>query len=110
MIKMALNKRPFFRYSIYQLETIVENRQLHEDMSDILYELSFRRTSRAKTLQRKLSNGDYKRQVDKTASPTMTNQSQSNQFNEKPPKVEDKSFSVYLPLIIFFILILIIFN
>ena len=48
-------KRPFFRFSIYQLETIVENRQPHEDMSDITFELSFRRTSKAKSLLKKLS-------------------------------------------------------
>lgn len=103
---MASNKRPFFRYSIYQLETIVENRQLHEDMSDILYELSFRRTSRAKTLQRKLSNGDYKRQVDKTASPTMTNQSQHNFFNKKKINAEEKSTGDFIPLIIILLIVL----
>ena len=104
---MASSKRPFFRYSIYQLETIVENRQLHEDMSDILYELSFRRTSRAKSLLRKLSNDEYKKEINKTPQSKITNQSQTNQFNEKPPKVEEKSFGDYLPLIIIFFLIVI---
>lgn len=108
---MASSKRPFFRYSIYQLETIVENRQLHEDMSDILYELSFRRTSRAKSLLRKLSNGEYKKEINKTPQSKITNQSQINKFSEKPPKVEEKSFGDYLPLIVIvFIAIIFLFN
>lgn len=97
---MASSKRPFFRYSIYQLETIVENRQPHEDMSDIIYELSFRRTSRAKSLLRKLSNGEYKKEIKKTLQSKITNQSQSNQFNEKPPKVKESSSNDFILLII----------
>ena len=103
---MASSKRPFFRYSIYQLETIVENRQLHEDMSDILYELSFRRTSRAKSLLRKLSNGEYKKEINKTPQSKITNQSQINQFSEKPPKIEEKSSSDFIPLIIILLVVL----
>ena len=63
---MASIKCPFFRYSMYQRETIVENRQPHEDMADIIYELACRRTSRAKSLLRKFSNGEYNKEIKKT--------------------------------------------
>jgi len=102
---MSTSKRPFFRYSIIQLETIVEKRQAHEDMSDILYELSFRRTSRAKSLQKKLSNCDYKSEVKKPTSSIITNQSQQNSLNTDAPKVVKKSLSEYIPLIIIILIV-----
>lgn len=108
---MTTTKRPFFRYSIAQLETIVEKRQAHEDMSDILYELSFRRTSRAKTLQKKLSSGDYKSDVKKHTHSIRTNQSLENQLNNNQSKVEEKLFAGYLPIIIISLVVFyIIFN
>jgi hypothetical protein len=97
---MSTTKRPFFRYSIVQLETIVEKRQAHEDMSDIFYELSFRRTSRAKTLQKKLSSGDYKSDVKKPAPSIISNQSKQKSLNANMPKSVNRSLSEYIPLII----------
>ena len=102
---MSTSKRPFFRYSIIQLETIVEKRQAHEDMSDILYELSFRRTSRAKSLQKKLSNCDYKSEVKKPISSIIRNKSQQNSLNADAPKVVKKSLGEYIPLIVIILLV-----
>ena len=102
---MSTSKRPFFRYSIIQLETIVEKRQAHEDMSDILYELSFRRTFRAKTLQKKLSNGDYKSDVKKTTPSIISNQSQQKSLNADAPKGVKRSLSEYIPLIVIILIV-----
>ena len=102
---MSTSKRPFFRYSIIQLETIVEKRQAHEDMSDILYELSFRRTFRAKTLQKKLSNGDYKSDVKKPTPSIISNQSQRKSLNADAPKGVKRSLSEYIPLIVIILIV-----
>tara|TARA_B100001093_G_scaffold183369_1_gene176006 strand:+ start:94 stop:381 length:288 start_codon:yes stop_codon:yes gene_type:complete len=53
---MKTKKRPFFKLSIYQIEKILKDRKPSDDMSDIIYELSFRKTQRAKALLKKLSN------------------------------------------------------
>ena len=102
---MSTSKRPFFRYSIIQLETIVEKRQAHEDMSDILYELSFRRTSRAKTLQKKLSSGDYKSDVKKPSPSMIPNQSKQKSLNADMPKSVKRSLSEYIPLIVIILIV-----
>ena len=102
---MSTTKRPFFRYSIVQLETIVEKRQAPEDMSDIFYELSFRRTSRAKTLQKKLSSGDYKSDVKKPAPSIISNQSKQKSLNANMPKSVKRSLSEYIPLIVIILIV-----
>ena len=43
-------KRPFFRSSIDEIEQIVEERNVGDDLSDIIHELTFRKTKRAKKL------------------------------------------------------------
>ena len=55
VIKPDTKKRLYFRLSIFELETIAENRQPHEDMSDITFELSFRKSPRAKLLLKNIS-------------------------------------------------------
>ena len=52
---MKNKKRPFFRLSIYQIEKILKDRKAADDMTDILYELSFRKTLRSKALLKKIS-------------------------------------------------------
>ena len=56
VIKPDTKKRLYFRLSIFELETIAENRQPHEDKSDITFELSFRKSPRAKLLLKNISN------------------------------------------------------
>ena len=53
---MKNKKRLFFKLSIYQIEKILKDRKSRDDMSDIIYKLSFRKTKCAKDLLKKISN------------------------------------------------------
>lgn len=70
-----MKKRPFFRQSIYQIEEVLKNRNSSEDISDIVYELSFRKTDRAKALLKKLNKKINKKndQIKKVLEPQKPN-------------------------------------
>lgn len=63
---MKTKKRPFFKLSIYQIEKIVKDRNAADDNSDIIYELSFRKTQRAKVLMKNISHQITKTPIEKS--------------------------------------------
>ena len=64
--KITTKKRPFFKLAINQIEQIYRTRESSEDMSDILHELSFRRTIRSKDLMKKIKNTEEKKPTPNT--------------------------------------------
>ena len=52
--------RPFFRSSIIEIENEYQKRSLGESIEDIIYELSFRNSRRAKKLYNKIKDSNTK--------------------------------------------------
>ena len=60
-----LMNRPFFKSSIIEIEELFDNRNVGDGITDILHELSFRNSKRAKKMLFKIKNDENKKKDEK---------------------------------------------